>query len=1523
MPFAAGAKVLLMAPLAAKGITCPTAGRFTPTCGTPRRERAWRVACRQTAGQNFRPERVAPTQMPFQAEQVEARFLPAWFSCVAADWLQGPYLYALYAERGLSSIVIAKLFAIGFVSSAALGSVAGRLCDRIGTRCGCQLYCACAGLSCLLMHSAALPILAFSRVLGGISDSLLYTAFEAWAIEEHKRQPFPTDASLRQLLSHREAVCVGVRLRPFVAYESGQEQCLTIEDNTVHVDPMVAEQSQKAKVLEFAFDCAMDSTDPNARSYVSQDKCYQMMAKRMVDHVLGGYFSCLFCYGQTGTGKTTTIMGKVEPVSEQGLLLRLMNDLFAESPACRAHLRILLVQMADLQSQGSEVHCKVQMLEVYNEKVRDLLVPMSGKDGGKDGKSRQHPEVHVHPKLGVYVKGVADEPVESFENCVQLIEYGNTMKTVAATAMNAKSSRAHTIFKLMVEKRGGTDNTIVTSEAFFVDLAGRENEKTTKAAWLAKVSGERLVELTFINQSLMWLASCIQALAKPDTRKSMSAAAASGTAMMSRFRNSKLTLLLSNALSGNSKTSMIGTLSPALANFEESYSTLTFASTVKNIKIKAKPASAVDKDALVKTLQEELHSLKEQLAEAQEKVHHDTLTDKLEATEELVKRYRKGWNEASSEAKRMMSQRGAALEKLGAPRWSWAMHNVLLANKVQQRQVPHLANYSEDPHMRGRLMFHPAQPDREYSLGFNHECDFLVPHGLGIQQVTCFIHKDSNGRLSSSSSDEEWHPSKRVDGAISSIEVNGIQLKSLQDVELQHLDCVVLGRSVMLYAFTEPGSDINSLPADKAESLILEILGSDRAEQPGQLQMALKYMSELKSHNLDSDGATSVQEFMLMAQKAATMVEEANQITAEVRPGGQTNLRFELCTIAPILALGYGRSLCPELSVRLVRQMSPSQAKAKASAVSARRASLHSSEILLEQFSSGAGGVGMDEVEVLYNWTFEKFCSRLQIMQEVWQAHSEDPENFDLDEFNHPWSEQGPSELAELRQRYDSLRESIISASPKHMIDPGAPITFGPQGIRKQNDRLEEENQRLRQQVSELSSALMLHSQLGGVPQQTSNAVRMNQASFPADHTPDSIKGILDLSKTNLLLVLDLFDTLSRLSSSMLNASAACLKTTPDGSTAVDEARKRLAEASSDLANFFAETSPNLGPVGVDSLKDVLSMSSSPKTQQSSGGLQCGFLSKRPGKLSMWSGSWLIAVLSGIVGNAVVSALPTAHGDFRLEAWKLKTSLAWGGPAAAFDLAAGFCVMGAILISVLWQPRSRDPAAGEGRPWADLRPSARPQRSRLFQRLQTAVREAAGCWAEGLRQVRAAVMADPWVIRCGAVTAAFEGALFVFVFSWTPVVLNGTPNLAPHLGLVFSLFMASCACGSWCFNALSAAWSPERLLQPLLTIAALALLAAAYAAKTQSVLLALAAFALFELCVGIYFPCISTVKSHVVPDSVRTLVYSLYRVPQNAFALAVLLRVPSQSTALVVCAVALLLVEAWAACRRASHTAGC
>merc|ERR1719160_1627053 len=97
--------------------------------------------------------------------------------------------------------------------------------------------------------------------------------------------------------------------------------------------------------------------------------------------------------------------------------------------------------------------------------------------------------------------------VESFKDCADLINYGNTMKTVAATAMNSKSSRAHTIFVIRFDKNDGQDLDTTVSEIYFVDLAGRENEKTTQ------VTGDRLVELSFINKSLFHLATCIHLLA--------------------------------------------------------------------------------------------------------------------------------------------------------------------------------------------------------------------------------------------------------------------------------------------------------------------------------------------------------------------------------------------------------------------------------------------------------------------------------------------------------------------------------------------------------------------------------------------------------------------------------------------------------------------------------------------------------------------------------------------------------------------------------------------------------------------------------------------------------------------------------------------------------------------------------------------------------------------------------------------------------------------------------------------------
>jgi len=769
--------------------------------------------------------------------------------------------------------------------------------------------------------------------------------------------------------------------------------------------------------------------------------------------------------------------------------------------------------------------------------------------------------------------------------------------------------------------------------------------------------------------------------------------------MMSRFRNSKLTLLLSNALNGNSKTSMIGTLSPALANFEESYSTLNFASTVKNIKVEAKPASAMDKDQLVKTLQQELRQLKEQLAGTSESTHQEALAKNMEGTQSLLERFGKNWEEAQNESKQLMQQRGEALQKLGNTRWNLMMRD---REEMQKRKpstggtltgvpVPHLVNYSEDPHLSGRLLFHPEEVGKEYSVGHNlMVCDFIVPHGLGINNKTCYLRQDQDGRLylrpassesdsesesdddqSSSGSgsgteDEEWNAHGHQSESMAIIEVNGARLKDSQEVELQHQDCVVLGRSIILYAFTKPGGTLQDLPhhklpaaqrlakQQKDSNLLIDILGKERAAQPDQLQMAQKYVDQLHGQNVDSTGAASVHEFMLLARNAASMVDEANHITEDVKPGGERGLQFQLCAISPPLAFGYTASSCPELGVRLVRHLSKSQVSRKTTLAAARRSSVNAHEAMLDQLSSGAGALPGDEesLEVLFVWTFQKFTSRLQLMQEVWDVKHENPDTFDLEKMSNPWSEQGPGEIAEMKRQYNELRDSLVTHSgwvkqqqemmrialgfgqendmlmrqavtawkfevrrhkkephgilaedrqtdaspamssaasssslPKQQEEAASPALTAArtassqlQELHKAFENLEAENRGLKAELEGMKMKLQQFVESGTKPRSNGSADDLN-GKVPG--SSPVLKGILDLSRTNLLLVLDLFDTLSRLSSAMLQASAACLQPPRQDSAdpSLDAARMRLAEAATDLSSFFSSSASGLGGI--------------------------------------------------------------------------------------------------------------------------------------------------------------------------------------------------------------------------------------------------------------------------------------------------------------------------------------------------------
>lgn len=529
-----------------------------------------------------------------------------------------------------------------------------------------------------------------------------------------------------------ETIRVGVRIRPLMPAEKGQLQAIRVHG------PKLFIEERSGKTQGFEFDAVIDSRNPGDPGYGAQEDVYEQFGKRMVDHAFNGYTSTIFAYGQTGSGKTTTIMGKASPSSERGLMLRLIRDIFRRAEEEKA--------------KGARTRFWVQMLEIYNEQIRDLLsTPASP---GAEGEKKK-PEVHVHPRLGVYVTDAIESAVEKEEEALQLLEYGNAMKAVAATAMNRNSSRAHTIFKLRVERAGGADASSVSSDIYCVDLAGRENEKT------AQVTGQRLVELSFINRSLMWLAACItsasndsqaekKAKASYDTPKmrfnggraqvevgrqdsspkSTASGGASRSNALAKFRNSKLTLLLANALSGNSRTAMIATVAPPALHFEESNCTLQLAARVKNIKLNVCCNAQIDKDQLVRMLQEEVRLLKEQLRNTQGCSEQAAiLQEESYLAVKLVQQHGTSWEENRRSSIAQMGIREETLRQLNIARWvdASSYSDGGETQIVRRPRFPCLVNESDDPHLSGVVVYHVTPREKPYSIGWQTGCDFMLP----------------------------------------------------------------------------------------------------------------------------------------------------------------------------------------------------------------------------------------------------------------------------------------------------------------------------------------------------------------------------------------------------------------------------------------------------------------------------------------------------------------------------------------------------------------------------------------------------------------------------------------------------------------------------------------------------------------------------------------------------------------------------------------------------------------------------
>ncbi|KIJ19791.1 hypothetical protein PAXINDRAFT_166017 [Paxillus involutus ATCC 200175] len=495
---------------------------------------------------------------------------------------------------------------------------------------------------------------------------------------------------------------VVVRCRPLNSRElaRGAKPLIRMQGNQTFLDPPETGSSQdtkratERKTMAFSFDKSYWSAGPRDEpGYCSQQTLYDDLGKELLDHGFAGFNACILAYGQTGSGKSYSMMGYGP---DKGIIPLTCLELFVR------------VEHKKAQDPNINFTVEVSYIEIYNEKVRDLLNP----------KNTGNLRVREHPSLGPYVEDLSKLVVSSYDEMMTLMDEGNKARTVAATNMNETSSRSHAVFTLLLSMKkhdvGTNLDTEKVSRISLVDLAGSERANSTGA------TGQRLKEGANINKSLTTLGKVISslALASQDGAKKGKKGKADE---FIPYRDSVLTWLLKDSLGGNSKTAMIAAIAPA--DYEETLSTLRYADQAKKIKNKA----VVNEDPnakLVRELKEELEVLRARVATStgedtfdpkippeKQKVTYQTkdgkiktvtkaeLQEQMEASEKLMQSLNETWEEKLVRTQEVQKEREKALEELGIT----VEKN--LVGVHTPKKMPHLVNLNEDPLMSECLIY--------------------------------------------------------------------------------------------------------------------------------------------------------------------------------------------------------------------------------------------------------------------------------------------------------------------------------------------------------------------------------------------------------------------------------------------------------------------------------------------------------------------------------------------------------------------------------------------------------------------------------------------------------------------------------------------------------------------------------------------------------------------------------------------------------------------------------------------------
>ncbi|EIM90052.1 kinesin heavy chain [Stereum hirsutum FP-91666 SS1] len=334
------------------------------------------------------------------------------------------------------------------------------------------------------------------------------------------------------MASNIKVIC---RFRPpnSIEQREGSEIVVAFDENLQTVQLRSAQLGSGPERDGFTFDRVFPMG-------TKQEEVFNYGVKDIVADVLDGYNGTVFAYGQTGSGKTFTMMGAdIDSPELAGIIPRITEQIFQSIVESDAHL---------------EYFVKVSYMEIYLERIRDLLQPQN-----------DNLQVHEEKSKGVYVKNLSDYYVSSAQEVYEIMRQGGAARVVTSTNMNAESSRSHSIFLITISQRNTETGAQKTGNLYLVDLAGSEKVGKTGA------SGQTLEEAKKINKSLSALGMVINALTDNKIKHIP-------------YRDSKLTRILQESLGGNSRTTLIINCSPASYNEAETLGTLRFGIRAKSIK---------------------------------------------------------------------------------------------------------------------------------------------------------------------------------------------------------------------------------------------------------------------------------------------------------------------------------------------------------------------------------------------------------------------------------------------------------------------------------------------------------------------------------------------------------------------------------------------------------------------------------------------------------------------------------------------------------------------------------------------------------------------------------------------------------------------------------------------------------------------------------------------------------------------------------------------------------------------------